>query len=63
MEDVKSGLNLLSELRKMPELCRNLVDSDALYRKLSQWGANFLKRKHDQVDMNFESPYKFPLPA
>ena len=61
MEDVESGLNLLSELRKMPELHRNLVD--ALYKKLSQRGTNFLKRKHDQVDMNFESPCKLSLPA
>ena len=60
MEDVVSGLNLLSELREMAEPHRKIVD--ALYKRLSQRGAN-LKRKHDQVDMIFESPCKFSLLA
>ena len=61
MEDVESGLNLLSELREMAEPHRKIVD--ALYTKLSQRGTNLLKRKHDQVDTTFESPCKFSLPA
>jgi hypothetical protein len=61
MDDVVSGLNLLSELREMAEPYRKIVD--ALYKKLSQRGTNLLKRKHDQVDMTFESPRKFSLPA
>lgn len=61
MEDVVSGLNLLSELREMAEPYRKIVD--ALYKKLSQRGANLLKRKHDQVDMTLESPCKFSLPV
>ena len=61
MEDVVSGLNLLSELRELAEPHRKIVD--ALYKKLSQRGTNLLKRKHDQVDMTFESPCKFSLPA
>ena len=60
MEDVVSGLNLLSELREMAEPYRKIVD--ALYKKLSQQGTNLLKRKHDQVDVTFESPCKFSLP-
>ena len=46
MEDVVSGLNLLSELREMAEPHRKIVD--ALYKKLSRRGTNLLKRKHDQ---------------
>lgn len=61
MEDVVSGLNLLSEMREMAEPYRKIVD--ALYKKLSQRGTNLLKRKRDQVDMTFESPCKFLLPA
>ena len=61
MEDVVSGLNLLSELREMTEPFRKIVD--ALYKKLSQRGTNLLKRKHDQVDVTFESPRKSLLAA
>lgn len=53
LEDVASGLNLLSELRVMAEPHRKVVD--ALYKKLSHRGTNWLKRKHDQVDMTLES--------
>jgi hypothetical protein len=61
MEDVVSGLDLLSELREMAEPHRKFVD--ALCKKLSLRGTNLLKRKHDQVDMTFESTCKFSLPA
>ena len=61
MEDVVSGLNLLSELREMSEPYRKVVD--ALYKKLSQRGTNFLKRKHDQVDIIFATPRKFSFLA
>jgi hypothetical protein len=53
LDDVASGLHLLSELKVMAEPHRKIVD--ALYKKLSQRGANLLKRKHDQVDMTLES--------
>jgi hypothetical protein len=59
MEDVVSGLNLLSELREMAEPYRKIVD--ALYKKLSQRGTNLLKRKHDQVDMTLEGSCEFSL--
>ena len=60
MEDVVSGLDLLSELRELAEPIRKIVD--ALYKRLSERGTNLLKRKHDQVDMTFESSRKFSLP-
>ena len=52
IDDVISGLDLLSELRVMTEPHRKIVD--ALSKKLSHRGSNLLKRKHDQV----ESPCK-----
>ena len=62
LEDVASGLNLLSELRVMTEPHRKIVD--ALGTKLSQQGTNLLKRKHDQVDMTFGNLCKsVSLPA
>ena len=53
LDDVVSGLDLLSELKVMAEPHRKVVD--ALYKRLSQRGANLLKRKHDQVDMTLDS--------
>lgn len=53
MDDVISGLNLLSELKVMAEPHRKIVD--ALYTRLSHRGTNLLKRKYDQVDMTPES--------
>lgn len=54
MEDVVSGLNLLSELRVMAEPSRKIVDM--LYKKMSHRGTNLLKRKHDQLDMTGRKP-------
>jgi hypothetical protein len=56
IDDVISGLDLLSELRVMTEPHRRIVD--ALSKKLSHRGTNLLKRKHDQVDIIFESQSK-----
>ena len=56
MEDVTSGLDLLSELRILAEPHRMIAD--ALYKKFSHRGMNLLKRKYDQVEMPFKNPGK-----